>query len=567
MTSPSSIPRRLAGASPAVLKALGDAFTCHTTFLAELIQNARRSGSPEVRIAFDADAGTLSVEDFGSGIGSMEPLLTLGESGWDVEVMGRDRPFGLGLLACLYVAKTIRIESTGVCFDAQCAELLAGRDGAEGPGCREKGTLVRLSGLGPEVVRALRAAVMADTHGTCFMFSAFSIPVFINGEELPRPYSLEALAANPEYAQHETPVGPAFARVGYMPAGGRCALQGLFVLSAGCYGWNDFFPHFILHVTCPDVRTRCPDRTQFAAASESQVKSALAVGVLKATAADLQRLRAAGDWSTLFRHRRALSDCGLVSLLNDAPFLPASCFVDPYQSEALRVGRSMYSVSSDVRVERSDVTSGAVRLFVSPDLLGSMADEEMHPHKLNALAYIGAHRGVVLRDGDLDSEHWAVKAAEPFAMTGGDDAPLVTVAVEPTREAQSPVYSNTYATIAIAPAATLSGPLGVITVTGGLISIPDSEGAFTRLVVVGGAPLEAAVLTIYDDGDEGAEFRDQADLDALMATLNADDPTALMTRALRPLTARLTDFGDGQFVVAASGGRLSVTWAPTALAA
>ena len=63
----------------------------------EILQNARRSGATEVRIA--NEKGFVTVEDNGSGIEDFQKLLDLGGSGWDEQIEAGEDPAGVGLFS------------------------------------------------------------------------------------------------------------------------------------------------------------------------------------------------------------------------------------------------------------------------------------------------------------------------------------------------------------------------------------------------------------------------------------------------------------------------------------
>jgi hypothetical protein len=69
--------------------------------LNELLQNARRAGASRVDIETLDLAGhpTLSVRDDGQGIDDPSVLVTLGQSGWDVETARREDPAGMGVFS------------------------------------------------------------------------------------------------------------------------------------------------------------------------------------------------------------------------------------------------------------------------------------------------------------------------------------------------------------------------------------------------------------------------------------------------------------------------------------
>ena len=63
----------------------------------EILQNARRAGASEVRIA--NEKGFVIVQDNGSGIADFQKLLDLGSSGWDERMEAGEDPAGVGLFS------------------------------------------------------------------------------------------------------------------------------------------------------------------------------------------------------------------------------------------------------------------------------------------------------------------------------------------------------------------------------------------------------------------------------------------------------------------------------------
>jgi len=63
----------------------------------EILQNARRAGATEVRIA--NEKGFVTVQDNGSGIADFAKLLDLGSSGWDERMEAGEDPAGVGLFS------------------------------------------------------------------------------------------------------------------------------------------------------------------------------------------------------------------------------------------------------------------------------------------------------------------------------------------------------------------------------------------------------------------------------------------------------------------------------------
>lgn len=69
--------------------------------LHELFQNGRRAGAKAIHIAiYNLPEGTaLSIYDDGSGIDDPATLLTLGDSGWQADILDREDPAGMGVFS------------------------------------------------------------------------------------------------------------------------------------------------------------------------------------------------------------------------------------------------------------------------------------------------------------------------------------------------------------------------------------------------------------------------------------------------------------------------------------
>lgn len=167
-----------------LLHALEGAFSSSATFLAELAQNARRSRASQVDFTFVTDAASgrldLEVRDDGCGLGDFDTLFCLARSGWDLEIVTREAPFGVGFLAALYACEHLRAASRGRVIDAATADLLAGapipiQTAATPP----TGTLLTLRGL-----RSSRALLQTALERYA---RGFPLPVLLNGQPLLRP--------------------------------------------------------------------------------------------------------------------------------------------------------------------------------------------------------------------------------------------------------------------------------------------------------------------------------------------------------------------------------------------
>ncbi|MEO0271565.1 MAG: hypothetical protein ABIM30_00525 [candidate division WOR-3 bacterium] len=75
----------------------------------ELLQNSRRAGAKNVRITINDNY--LTYEDDGAGVSNWISIITLGDSGWDADILGTEDPAGFGLFSLYASANTIKIRS------------------------------------------------------------------------------------------------------------------------------------------------------------------------------------------------------------------------------------------------------------------------------------------------------------------------------------------------------------------------------------------------------------------------------------------------------------------------
>ena len=157
------------------------AFTKRSNVLGELMQNSRRAKA--TKIAFTRDGQNLTIEDDGCGIDNFSELLTVASSGWDLETMNKESPFGLGFLAAIYSCEHIRIESNLKSIECDTKDLLALNVVEIGESSRSVGTKITLV--------SIDYPMETFDEDISTLVQGFPIPVFLNGEELFRPYSID----------------------------------------------------------------------------------------------------------------------------------------------------------------------------------------------------------------------------------------------------------------------------------------------------------------------------------------------------------------------------------------
>lgn len=161
---------------------LGGAFASKLSVVRELIQNARRAGSPVVSIIWDATAKKLVVADEGDGIKDFQKLFTVAQTGWPDDMQQQEAPWGTGFMSAVYAAKEIEIVSNGIALKAKTADILSFSSIETVPVPVTPGTSVTLIDVDlPDLVRDIED-----------MVQAYPIPVYFNGKELPRPFAEKA---------------------------------------------------------------------------------------------------------------------------------------------------------------------------------------------------------------------------------------------------------------------------------------------------------------------------------------------------------------------------------------
>ena len=141
-----------------LLSRLGEAFTDNQTVFKELAQNEN----------------SITFADNGTGIGDWQKLLTVAESGWDLETVEKTNAFGIGFLSAIYASERVEVHSNGskIVFDTK--DLLDGKSiDIEADELITDGTVIKLVG----------DFNLLDLGS---LFIGFPIPVFINEAEIKR---------------------------------------------------------------------------------------------------------------------------------------------------------------------------------------------------------------------------------------------------------------------------------------------------------------------------------------------------------------------------------------------
>ena len=233
-----------------ILNALSATFTNTTTFVGELLQNARRAGATSIAITL-AD-GYFEIADDGVGISDFRKLLSIAVSGWDESVQKADAPYGLGFMSVVYAAESIQVASGQTMFDAT-REQIVGLEEVSLVDLEDSvvGAVIRMKGITKSALE-LKAASERYARG-------FPLPVTINGEPVQREHAIDVLGmVNTRYGKASPDVALG-ARAGYF------YLQGLPIKCEG----RSYANAGVIHLDSTMFHGRMPDRNELCNADES----------------------------------------------------------------------------------------------------------------------------------------------------------------------------------------------------------------------------------------------------------------------------------------------------------
>jgi hypothetical protein len=208
------------------IKNISSVFTDSTKVLSELMQNARRAGASAIH--FTHTDNCLTIEDDGCGIVDYQSLFCLSKSGWTGSVVKNDKPFGMGFFSTIFACDTLIIKSNKQSLTVDCSkakDLKPFDDPISSSSAPAKGTSITLKGF------MLDADKIKDTLVSLAKVSR--LPVFFNGVELSREYSLDELAKTHKVV--ETPFGNLVLRRDFSNHL-RVYVQDLLVYQSSSYG-------------------------------------------------------------------------------------------------------------------------------------------------------------------------------------------------------------------------------------------------------------------------------------------------------------------------------------------
>ncbi|WP_046482636.1 ATP-binding protein [Pseudomonas veronii] len=351
------------------------------SMLGELLQNARRAQASEIHITVNQDS--LTITDNGSGIADLQTLIFIAESGWDESLKSRENAFGLGVLSTLYFAEYLSVHSRNEMFAARTAQILDGEPiEVDGASFFRTGTEIRLEGIKPvQAGEDLPTWAARQLRRLC---EAFSVPVWLNGEPIPRPLANSALP------WRETSMGKVLLDLDGARTRWRCFLQGLPIGAEPTY-W-EYGKHQV--VLLPDeTLAKLPDRQHLLNEMEDskRIQDAIDQAYREALIEKKAQLAAA---QFVEHYAHLCLNSSNADLLNDVPFVPRAWFRDWDKTPA---GFHQYWAH--------ETASG----IIARDVLEEMGVWQIDTHQDDAPTaevYLEAAKAFLFDEPGLDDGHW-----------------------------------------------------------------------------------------------------------------------------------------------------------------
>lgn len=522
------------------------AFTNQTTFLAELMQNARRAGATGISFRYSKEDGRLIVRDDGCGIQNLQTILTIAKSGWDKEVVDDEHPYGMGFMAALYTAERITIRSHGkrISFlrdDVLSFTKIPVKDAEYCPGVE-----IILEGI---TLSENEVGRMIAHYA-----SGFPIPVFYNDKEMERPYALDGgldfietevgLIHLPEISLDPVTKAEFTRATRVLGEYGATAyyLQGLPVNDEGKSLRSGVR---VVHLSNGEYRGRLPDRNQVI--NSDKMKSDVDRVTTKLWSDRLEALKATIDPKTFARIMfPTLKKWRRTDLLNDVPFIPpAALGVLTSFPLIIHEWDSNVEIGIEKCVSREDIESKRV-LIVEPDQTGPGEGESFH-----VLTYLSevtnkkSGQEVYVYADPIHEDHWLNKHVIELNEENVSVEFEGNVRHEPY-EAKN-LYCAGVINVTFADKVVLNGPLGQIAaqlpfyysedssdIGGGQIIVPEAHTMWPLVIRQVSSFMDGFAFQEMEAEEEIANFR------LFLAAQSAESGEAVLERLLGELM--LTNF-------------------------
>jgi hypothetical protein len=504
-----------------LVKNLGFAFTNKSTVIAELLQNGRRAGATEIYVEFDGETKTLSVTDNGSGIETMQNLLTVAESGWNEETQIDEHPFGMGFLSALFAAEHVVIESRGKKMAFDTAHALEFGEIAVEMSDFIGGTRITMQGFGL-VEAEIQKAMSKYAKG-------FPLDVYLNGKLQDASLSLV------EMSFIKTPIGHIHLKKSQKI---MVYLQGLPVFeSKNVDEWN--FSASIIHLDSKQYFARMPDRDKLIDETEviKTIQDQIKIEWLKVLQ-QKKTVMAAEQFAETYW--KLAEDFSIKEVMNDVPVIPfiALTEIDQYPDLVY----TSYVNTCKKHITQSQVENGEV-------VLCSDAPCYAEGTSFALTMFIWEKNWKILNKA-LPESHWAKQYVKD---TNGIEAQLIYE----TKSTGNFYGHYPEATIHLCDQYQIIVNGVAITINDQAIAIEDGD-EYTIIVPNNTDGSEAlAQISAYEDeyGSymESAHEDDKSEFASQVSVLRGEDPAITLTKVLQSGgVANYKNLSGGLFMVQVS---------------
>lgn len=492
------------------------AFSDAKKVLTELAQNARRAGATNVAFDYDEEQHVLTVSDDGQGIADLQNLLTIAESGWDEAVEENEAPYGMGFMSSFYVCEQMVVESGFQRIAFSTAKVMAGDPVQVETSSTEivSGARIVLQGFSPKFH-------LADIFDSLFV--GYPIPVFLNGNEIARPLSLDSSSrsfvlcdvGHMSLTGVHNELSPQRADKAYM----RYFLQGVELTSMyGAWRRKSVADCNVVHLDTMQFFGRMPDRDTLVDASECQKQVEATCRALwrEYLESQLEKMPDREFVTRFFDVTYSYAP----DLFNRITFLPAQ-FLESYVSVPFISEFDSFEMPPRHSLSRAVIESGAMLVCKRP---GDM-DEEVGA--LESM-YLFLSEGAFVLNKTLPDGHWAIpfvvnleqrdiqitlegktKAGTFFGNYVSSDVDLCS-AYQISGKGLPPVRSDSY---------------GVATANGFVIPERENDGFAVRQI--------SSYIDENDYFDEEMCDFDQRELELVIANLRATSPAEVLLNILK----------------------------------
>lgn len=497
---------------------LKNTFSTGTTFIGELLQNARRAGASEIRFYLEeADNETvLTIHDNGRGIRDWDALVSIAKSDWTEDTLQNDKPFGVGFLSALFAAKHVTVCSGTRCMASETQHLIEQRAVSIDHSATNsvQGTHITLRGFNIDA-DTIEFALKKRVDG-------FPIPVFFDDQELLRP---DAVDLNDTTASD---IGQFLIKrlsnhdVDQIPT---LYLQGLPIQLQGVQNFRHTSSS-VLHLDSCLFEARMPDRDVLiepVGETESQYKrieAAYSEVLHEALNQEKQRLSA----REFAGYEYLLQSIGAMSLVNDLEVVPRR--VARLLNE--RQDRVLESNLDGVFIDRRKEPLTRDEIMQRPIIDGDVVREAVSNGQ-DVISLIQHYAyGIAVVTYDVPDGHWL--HALP-SLTESELSGLTVEAVGQTRDVAIRLTDGLNQVFTACEHLIIHGPYGEVKVDDAIVHDPVSGLYYAPAniddqAMLGAIHYEAG--TVYDSD----HIRDAEYLISSIRAALSDDPSALLKEYL-----------------------------------